>query len=382
MAAAAPDAKGDPFVDVVSEQGQRARGLYFTELATRRLGASGIVRAVRSAGLDAAVIDIKDQDGRVGYDTQVEALAPERQLLVHDMPGLLRDLKSSGIYAIARIVCFSDPVLPRRHPELSIMDSRPGRAGEIWNQRRTNTWLDPYNTKNHDMIVALAAEAESLGFDEVQLDYIRFPVDAGTVNARFPAQGDLPKSQVLLGLLRRVDEALHIPLGVDVFGITTLRVGDPEGLGQSLDEWAKYVEVFTPMLYVDGMKPWLRKTTHGRAGLLVEMSVHALRERVGPTPVIRPFLQAYERNADYFNGAFITEQIRGTRMGGGDGFLFWNAGSSYRMVRTGMAEGARSEFPQLTVERRSARLQLWGMRDTASQAALTERSDNAQKPSG
>jgi hypothetical protein len=376
---AAGDPKPDPFVDVVSEQGQRARGLYFTELTVRRLGAKGIIHAVRSAGLDAAVIDLKDQDGRVGYDTHVEVLAPERQLLVRDMPGLVAELKSAGLYTIARIVCFSDPVLPRRRPELSVMDSRPGRAGEIWNQRKTNTWLDPYNTQNHDMIVAISVEAESLGFDEVQLDYIRFPVDAGTVNARFPAQAGEPRSQVLLGLLRRVDEALHIPLGVDVFGITTIRPGDPENLGQSLDEWAKHVEVFTPMLYVDGMRPWMRNRTQGRAGLLVELSVHALRERIGPTPVIRPFLQAFERGADYYNGAFIAEQIRGARMGGGDGFLFWHAASRYAMVRTGMAEGGRGEVPVLSVERRGARLQLWGLRETASQAAL---SDGAQKPSG
>jgi hypothetical protein len=332
------------YVDVVSEQGQRAHGLYFTAMTMRRLGAKGIIHSVRSAGLDAAVIDLKDQDGRVNYATRVASLADERQLIVHDMPGLVHELKSAGIYVIGRIVCFSDPVLPRKHPELAVMDARPNRASEIWNQRRTNTWLDPYNTKNHDMLIELAVEAESLGFDEVQLDYIRFPVDAGTVFARFPSQGDAPRYQVLLGMLRRLDAALHIPLGVDVFGVAAIRRGDPEGLGQSLDDWAQYVEVFTPMLYVNGMKPWMRNKTEGRAGLLVEVSVHALRKRVGPAPVIRPFLQAFDRGADYFNTKFIAEQIRGARMGGGDGFLFWNPTSSYGIVRTHMLSSGRAEL--------------------------------------
>ncbi|HEY2734719.1 MAG TPA: putative glycoside hydrolase, partial [Polyangiales bacterium] len=316
LMAAGPVDDDERFRDVVTDQGQRAHGLYFTELTVARLGAKGIIHAVRGAGLDAAVIDIKDQDGRVAYDTHVEVLAPERHVVVRDMPALLRELKSAGVYTIARIACFSDETLPRKRPDLSVMDSRPSRAGEIWNAHRNNSWLDPSNETNQDMVVAIASEAESLGFDEVQLDYIRFPVDAGTVNARFPSQGERTRSQVLLGLLRRVDETLHIPLGVDVFGVAAIRRGDPEGLGQSLDEWAKYVEVFSPMLYVNGMKPWMRNKTQGRAGLLVEMAVHALRQRVGGGPVIRPFLQAFERGADYFNSEFIAEQIRGARSGG------------------------------------------------------------------
>ena len=367
------DANDARFVDVVSEQGQRAHGLYFTALMARRMGAAGIIRAVRTAGLDAAVIDIKDQDGRVSYDTQVEVLAPERQIVVRDMPGLVRDLKSAGIYTIARIVCFSDPVLPRVRPDLAVMDARPHRAGEIWNQRHTNTWLDPYNPKNHDMVVAIAREAEALGFAEIQLDYIRFPVDDGTRFAMFPAQGEIPRREVLLSLLRRVDEVVHVPLGVDVFGLTTIRRGDPAGLGQSLEDWAKHVEVFTPMLYVNGMKTWMRRHTDRRAGLLVEVAVRQLRERVGPRPVIRPFLQAFPQGADYFNGAFIAEQIHGTRAGGGDGFLFWNPASSYRIVREGMLAGGRGELPFSLAERQAERARHWGLasqRDPEPRASL------------
>ena len=380
LAAASEEASDQRFVDVVSEQGQRAHGLYFTALMARRLGATGIIKSVRSAGLDAAVIDVKDQDGRVSYDTRVEALSAERQIVVRDMPGLLRELKAAGIYTIARIVCFSDPVLPRLHPELAVMDARPQRAGKIWNQRGTNTWLDPYNPKNHDMVVAIAKEAEALGFSEIQLDYIRFPVDDGTKFAMFPAQGEQLRRDVLLGLLRRVDEAVHIPLGVDVFGLTTIRRGDPAGLGQSLEDWAKHVEVFTPMLYVNGMKTWMRKHTERRAGLLVEVAVRQLRERVGAAPVIRPFLQAFATGADYFNAAFIAEQIHGARAGGGDGFLFWNPSSTYSMVREGMQSGGRAELPFSLAERQQVRSRHWGQVSVGEPQATLEPA--ARKPNG
>jgi hypothetical protein len=360
------------YEDVVSEQGQRAHGLYFTALTARRLGAKGIAHAVRSASLDAAVIDIKDQNGRVSYDTHVAILESERTTTIRDLPSLLRELKQLGVYSIARVVCFSDPVLPRVHPELSVMDARPERAHEIWNQRHTNTWLDPYNRQNHAWVVALAVEAEQLGFDEVQLDYIRFPVDEGTKFARFPAQNAQARSEVLLDLLRDIDLALHIPLGVDVFGVAALKHGDPEGLGQSLEDWAKYVEVFSPMLYVHGMPTWMRNKTEGRAGLLIELSVHTLRNRIGPTPVIRPFMQAFAARADYFNEAFITEQVRGARQGGGDGFLFWNPGSSYALVRSAMATGAASPLPFAIDERSAARRMAWGIPTIALRASTEQ----------
>ena len=57
-----------------------------------------------------------------------------------------------------------------------------------------------------------------------------------------------------------------------------------------------------------------------------------LRGRLGPKPVIRPFLQAFERGADYFTPEFIVEQIRGALGGGGDGYLFWDPSTKYQMV--------------------------------------------------
>ena len=360
--AASDEDDAQRYVDVVTEQGQRAHGLYFNAPMALRLGARGVANMVLGAGLDAAVIDIKDGEGRITYDSQVSDVAGSKHVLLRDAPGFVRELKKAGVYAIARIVCFSDPNLPRAFPDRAILDGRPGHEGDIWEKNaKRNTWLDPYNEKNHDTIVEIAKEAEVLGFDEVQLDYIRFPVDVATKFAVFPAQTDQPRAQVILSLLRKIDAAIHIPLGTDVFGLTAFKKGDPTGLlGQELELWAKYVEVFTPMLYVYGMAGWMRHVPQGRAGLLVEQGVKELRERVGAGPVIRPFLQAFPNRADYYNPEFIAEQIRGARNGGGDGFLFWHPGSNYGMVRAGMQGPARPLVPFPIEARRAFRAQAWG----------------------
>jgi hypothetical protein len=318
---------------------------------------------VLGAGLNAAVIDIKDSDGRIAYDTQVPDLQKSKHVFFKDAPAFIAALKERGVYTIARVVCFSDPILPIEFPDRAVLDDRPGHKGDVWvkDKKFRNPWLDPYNTKNHDVIVAIAKEVEQIGFDEVQLDYIRFPVDIATKWAVFPAQTDQPRVQVIMELLRKIDEAIHIPLGADVFGVAAFNKGDSVPLlGQQLDMWAKHVEVFTPMLYVFGMKSWMRHKTVNRAGLLVQQGIKELRGRIGGAPVIRPFLQGFSNGADYYNPEFIAEQIRGARDGGADGFLFWNPGSTYTMVRAGMAGPGHSLIPFSLGTRAEERKQAWG----------------------
>lgn len=350
----------DRFVDPVSEQGQRARGAYFNGPTMRRLGARGIIESVQSANLDAVVLDLKDGQGRIMWDTQIPELREQRRDFVKDFGGLVQTLRRAGIYVIGRMVCFSDPQLPRKHPELAVMDGRPKYAGQIWaNTGKRNPWLDPYNTRNHDLIVGMAEEVAALGIDELQFDYFRFPVDEATPYAVFPAKSETPRRDVLLGLLRRVDEALRIPLGVDVFGLTAFRVGDKTGLGQSLEDWARHLEVFSPMLYVNGMGAWMRDEEGQRALRLVLAGVKNMRRRLGHGPIIRPFLQAFSNGADYYTPEFIAEQIQGSRFGGADGFLFWHPASDYTMVRRGMLGPARASMPFPMTERMIWRRQTW-----------------------
>ncbi len=358
----------DRLVDPMSEKGQAARGLYFNGPLARRLGAEGMIRAVKQARMNAAVVNLKDEEGRVFYDTRVDVLQEQKQRGYGDTAGAVQAMREAGIYLIGRIVCFSDPVLPRNHHDLAVLDVRPQRAGRIWaDTGRRNPWLDPYNRKNHDMFVQMVREGEALGLSEIQLDYFRFPVDESTVHAMFPAQVETPRRQVLLELLRRMDQAIEIPIGIDVFGLAAFRDGDPAGLGQSLNDWALHAEVFSPMLYLNAMSAWLRNQKKNRAGTLVEAGVRRLRQRLGYGPVIRPFLQAFPQGADYYNAEFIAEQILGARNGGADGFLFWHPGSKFRLVRDTMNLG-RVETARFDLDERIAwRRQAWG--DNMSPAA-------------
>lgn len=360
---APPDGRAPgTFVDRMTRKGQGARGLYFTYPYLRRFKPAGVIGLLKRSRMDAAVIDLKDDQGRVSYQTGVAPLAPQVVRSPIDMSAAVRELKDAGVYTIARIVCFNDPSLPKREPDRAILDNRPKYAGkqQPWVSWGTgDTWLNPYDRRNHDMYVQMAKEAESFGFDEVQLDYIRFPVDKGTEYALYQPQTEELRRFVLLDMLRRIDAEISIPLGVDVFGLAAIRNGDPTGLGQSLGDWTAHVEVFSPMLYVNAMPGW-RTDVEDRGHVLVKGPSYILRKRLGAGPVIRPFMQAFANGlGSTWSAKFIAQEITGARGGEADGFLFWNPGADYGMVQRGVAELGLGLMPFPAAGRDTYREQLW-----------------------
>jgi hypothetical protein len=340
--------------DPVSLKGQGARGFYFNKDVVKAIGAEGVINVVRNARMNAAVIDMKDEKGHVSFPTQVPDLQKNRRVRMGNVKVLFSKLKAEGIYVIGRIVCFSDPLTPTTFPERGIHDSRPYKNDQLWgNWARNHPWLDPYNEKNHDMIVALAKEVEALGADEIQLDYVRFPVDESTKWARFPAKNDKPRSEVIFSMLEKIDRAVHIPVGVDVFGLTTMPWGRPQELGQLPELWKKHVEVFSPMLYLNGMRAWHDKDRELRAERLIALGVSTMRGRIGDEPVIRPYLQGFPQGADHYDVDFMAEQIRGAKRASADGFLFWHPASHYDVVREASVSGPAKNMHPFAIEARA-----------------------------
>lgn len=342
----APRRHANPLYDEVPVRAQQATGMYLPGNYFRRHGLADVIALTERTQTDSVVIDLKDGSGRVTYDTNIEILEESETGFLGDARALVAGLKEAGIWTIARITCFADPKLPERHPELAILHIRRNEPWVSWGTG--GTWLDPYNRDNHTMVVELAKEAVELGFDEVQLDYVRFPVDDGVQYARYPAQDDTERPQLIIEMLERIDRAIQVPISVDVFGLSAFRDGDPSGLGQDLEAWVDYVEIYSPMLYINAMRTW-QTEREDRSRYLIESGVSRLRERLGPRPVIRPYLQAFARGAGHegFNPQFIASQIIGAKRGGADGFLMWHPGARYSMFRRGMQGPARrvSPFP-------------------------------------
>jgi hypothetical protein len=330
---AVPAPADDPPGSELTVRGRDVRGVYVPYRKVERSKPEALAKWIESLGADAAVIDVKDDRGRVTFTRDLPYAEGPMHGGVRDMAAVVRALHDHGLYAIGRLVCFKDQALAFSRPGTAL---RHRKTGAIWRDHGGLAWVDPHSEIAREHIVSVARAAEALGFDEIQLDYIRFPVEPGARHAVYPSRDGAPaRPDVIASTLAAVDAAIRLPLSIDVFGLTAYHPGDADGLGQSLEHLAPHVDAITPMVYLAN---WPRRywenpdpaTTHA----LVEGAVREIRERLGDGIAVRPLLQAFRWRAKLFSGAFIADQIRASQEGGSSGYLFWNQGGSYGIVQT------------------------------------------------
>jgi hypothetical protein len=288
--------------------------------------------------LNAVVIDVKGDRGWIVYRTEVpQALAVGAQGpgTLKDFDGLMADLKSRGIYTIARIVSFKDNILANARPELAIIDTRTGRP---WIDNEKLAWVDPFREEVWNYNIAIAREAAARGFDEIQFDYVRFPTDGKLGAAKYaqPNNKDtrLPAIAGFLGRARRELGPLGVYVAADVFGYTAFNENDTD-IGQRIEELAPHVDYFCPMVYPSGYQkgiPGFRNPVQNPYEVVRE-SVRLTQQRDSHTRArVRPWIQdfrdyAFDRRI--FGVTEIRAQIKGADDAGAVGWMLWNPRNDY-----------------------------------------------------
>jgi hypothetical protein len=289
-----------------------------------------------SHGLNAAVLDAKDYMGTVNYPTK-NALAAELGASsnppIVDYARAIRFAHAKGIRVIARIPCFHDPWAAKHAPRLSLK----GKSGRTFNMG----WTDPANPEVQDYIVALTKEVIELGADEVQLDYVRFPVQPQDVkNADMPPP-DGHRSQAIKAFVKAVHDVTHasgIPLSLDVFGVTaTGEASDIEALGQNLAVVGTETEVLSPMVYPSHYAPgWNGFAEPGAHPEIIGIGTRAALGRLHAGHVkgtlIRPWLQASSYKTPNYGPQYIRGEIKSAETSGAVGWLMWDPSNSYWAV--------------------------------------------------
>ncbi|MEP6808548.1 MAG: putative glycoside hydrolase, partial [Chloroflexota bacterium] len=201
---------------------------------------------------NAMVIDVKETDGNLYWATDLPAAASVGAIMNHpllQLDQLLPKLKARGIYTIARMVVMKDNTLGNAKPELAVTNSVTGKP---WRDNHGGIWLDPYNPGVAEYIAALAGDLADKGFDEVQLDYVRFFSDGDYA----VADTNLPNTQsfrlpAIRRLFRLVSDTLATRrafFSADVFPISFIATDD-QGIGQRPEVIMPYVDYFSPMVY-------------------------------------------------------------------------------------------------------------------------------------
>lgn len=210
------------------------------------------ITSLKENGFNGVVIDIKDEAGRLSYDSKVQSAIDinASSKMVKDIEEVIKEFHDNDIYVIGRIVTFKDPLYAKNNTSQAYKYA----DGTAWKDSAGNNWPNPYCREYWNYPISLAKEAAELGFDEIQFDYIRFPSSEGKVKQIvFGYDSDTKaKADVICEFLEQVIkelESYNVTVSADVFGITTKRNGDFENIGQDFARIAKIVDVICPMVY-------------------------------------------------------------------------------------------------------------------------------------
>ncbi|MFQ5558272.1 MAG: putative glycoside hydrolase, partial [Acidimicrobiales bacterium] len=278
-----------------------------------------------STSINAIVLDIKDESGRVFPSTGSGwAALAGAGLDRWRLPEVVDELHDRGLSVITRIVAFQDPVAGAALPSMAAIDRRTGRAYT----RRGQVFLDPTDAAARSYARELAVEACRAGVDEVQFDYVRFP-DGVPGAVSFDGGGDeTARVDAIEGFLAdtRVELRSGCRLAADIFGFVA-SVAHDGGIGQQIERLAAVTDVLSPMVYPNHWgSGWFGFTTPAdHPGPVVDRaSRDAIERTAGTSTVIRPWLQDF--------GGYGAAQVRAQILAAdrlGLGWMVWNAAAVY-----------------------------------------------------
>ncbi|HTT08631.1 MAG TPA: putative glycoside hydrolase [Gammaproteobacteria bacterium] len=321
-----------------------ARGIYITMTSAATQRVLSLVKQMKPAGINTVVIDIKDMNGVVAYKSQVplaQKINASEHGPIRDLPKLINLLHAQDIHVVARHVVFYDRQLAENEPRLTLKS----KSGAPWKQHGKQVWADPANTEVQDYNLALAAEVASMGIDEIQFDYIRFPAEGELADIAYSFDPQsTPKYEVLADFLKRAGELLHpkgVLISVDVYGVMAWsKQRDIDVTGQRLATLSHYVDVISPMLYPSHFYPPFEGHMYPAWEpyfFVYEGMIKTSRLVTEGGARIRPWLQAFHyRVKDHYHPDYVTTQILASHDIGVSDFLLWNAGNDYDVGLKGL----------------------------------------------
>ena len=321
------------------------KALYLNNEAIRNPEA--YIAVADGCGINAFVVDIMD-GGAIGYASPVmQKYSPSAYAdaynTLESYQAAVKKLKDAGYYVIGRITAFNDPNLAADHPECVVADlsGRPLKIGGMY-------WPSVYSRQVWQYKVDLALEAaETMGFNEIQFDYVRFPDgtwdydEAGTID--YHNDNDESKAQAVQRFLQYAADRLHgagVYVSADVFGECAEKY--VTAYGQYWAAISGVVDAISAMPYPDHYSasgswlPW----EHPYETMKTFGEKAAARQQETPSPAaVRTWIQCYNAIREPYNTYGpdeIAAQIRALNdTGNTGGYMTWNAASSldkYRYV--------------------------------------------------
>ncbi len=318
------------------------RGLYVNRWAALGQKMWQLIGVARTTEINSLVIDVKDDRGYLLYKSRValaraigaDTFMPMR---AERMRAVLDTMRAHNIYPIARIVVVKDPLLAEQ--KLAWAIKRMDAPDKPWLDKNGNPWLDPHQDGVWRYAADLACEAVSLGFSEVQLDYVRFPDERRLWReATFPLAAGRLRAQVIRDQVVKTREWLRplgVPFTIDVFGLTVTDTTDM-GIGQKWESFVDAADAVLPMMYPSHYAAGSYHIARPNAHPYVVISkgvVDAKRRSKGIPNAgkIVPWYQDFTLGKPRYGAAEIRAQIKGGYDNGIMSWILWNPRSVYTL---------------------------------------------------
>ncbi|WP_083238919.1 putative glycoside hydrolase [Caloranaerobacter ferrireducens] len=303
---------------------------------------------VKTTELNAMVIDVKDDLGRLTYKSNVDMvneIGADKQVKVDNFYEKMSILRENNIYPIARIVTFKDRLAGTKRPDLAIKT----KNGKVWRDNSGNAWLNPYNREAWEYPIKIAEEAALMGFKEIQFDYVRFPTDGNRSIIDYGEESiGKTKAEIIAEFLKYAKERLE-PKGVyvsaDIFGLVTTAKDDMR-IGQHLETLATSADILCPMVYPShyALGSYGVAYPDSEPYKIVYTSLSRAKARIDnikteeAKAIIRPWLQdfsapwlknLYGEHYINYGPEQIRAQIKAVYDAGLEEWIFWNASNRY-----------------------------------------------------
>lgn len=329
------------------------------------------ISILKTLNLNALIIDIKDDHGETVFNKNSPRYIPNLQKQI-------KILKKNNIYLIARIVTFKDKNRAINCPSSSIKT----KNNSIFIDKEKTYWLNPYNKENWLYIKNVISKSSEYGFDEIQLDYIRFSPylkqedliiyntesliyknSIKTLSTIYSNNNKfiysvydkispeliitndvLSRNEVLILFLTEITnftKSLNIKLSVDVFGCIIPGsfhdyVKNSKSLGQDYIEFSKIVDYISPMIYPshypqNSMK--IKKPDLSPYNIVFK-SIKYSNKYISKSKT-RPWIQAFtaswlkKGNYQKYSKQQLLEQIQALEKNGIFSYCIWNPSGNY-----------------------------------------------------
>lgn len=321
----------------------KVKGIYISGPIAGNKRMDELISLVEETELNAVVIDIKNDEGRVTYKMETPMVTEIDSSIgyIPDIDALVAKCKEKNIYLIARIVAFKDPILADRRPDLAIHKT----DGSVYRDKKNLAWVNPYEKEVWEYLKEIGIEAANKGFDEIQYDYIRFSTDLSSKYLDFGPQAEgKSKTDIITDFTKYICEELEpyrVFVAADVYGTIIDNKIDQDIVGQNYVEMASYLDYICPMVYpshygngvygipIPDAEPY-RTVKSAMSAAARELEVLG----DGHKAINRVWIQSF--TATWVNGHIsygpqqIRDQINGALDAGFDEWILWNAAMKYQ----------------------------------------------------